>query len=246
MNHPLDPKRTPQKQAFYEKVAKTFSYPKFQLNKDLASFRRMIDHQKFILDIGSGAEKPYQELFGADVHIGIDLFDPSDIKGDIKALPFMNDCADVVLCTEVLEHVPEPPLVLREMNRILKDDKYLILTVPLLWGEHDHVDYQRWTERGLRKLLDDSGYDTLVLNRRGGLFSSIGCHLAHAPHEIFGAFSTHKNWAVKAAYLVFAVAVLPLPWFFSMFDFLDRKKSWTIGYSVLCKKRKKDMHSSIS
>ena len=116
--------------------------------------------------------------------------------------------------------------VLCEARRVLKDAQYLILTVPLLWGEHDYVDYQRWTEVGIRNLLDENGYDIIDLRRRGGLFSSMGILLAHTPQEIFGTFSNQKNWLIRIAYLALIVVTLPLPWFFSLFDFLAREKKW--------------------
>src|SRR5688572_16096034 len=134
-------------------IAKYLSLSRFQLRKDLSFFMKLMGHQAHILDIGSGSKKPYKELLNGDIHIGIDMFNPSDVQGDIKNLPFANAAVDLVVCTEVLEHVPEPVTVLQEARRVLKKGQYLILTVPLLWGEHDHVDYQRWTEAGLRTLL---------------------------------------------------------------------------------------------
>jgi len=227
-----------QQQILNKFVARKFSLPKYQLRKDLTVFSKLIGLQRLVLDIGSGTEKPYRELFRADVHFCIDLFETSDVIGDIKALPFTNNSADLILCTEVLEHVPDPSSALCETRRVLKDAQHLILTIPFLWGDHDYVDYQRWTEKGIRKLLDETGYDILALRKRGGIFSSIGCLLANIPQEIFGTFANQKNWVTKIAYLIFIIIILPLPWFFSIFDFLDREGKWVVGFSILCKKRK--------
>ena len=62
-------------------VARKFSLPRYQLRKDLSSFANLMGHQKMVLDIGSGNEKPYEELFGADIHFGIDLYETSDVRG---------------------------------------------------------------------------------------------------------------------------------------------------------------------
>jgi SAM-dependent methyltransferase len=217
-------------------IAKYLSLSRFHLRKDLGEFVRLIGHQARILDIGSGSKKPYKELLNGDIHIGIDMFDPSDVQGDIKALPFVNEIADLVLCTEVLEHVPEPVVVLGEARRVLKKGQYLILTVPLLWGEHDYVDYQRWTEAGLRILLNSNGFEILTLRRRGGLFSVIGCMFAQIPQQVFGIFSSQKNWIIKIMYLCSILCVLSLPWLFSLFDIIDREKKFVLGFSVLCKR----------
>ncbi len=53
-----------------------------------------------------------------------------DIVSDITAIP-VEDCSfDAVMCTEVLEHVPDPVAALKELNRILKPGGYLLITAP--------------------------------------------------------------------------------------------------------------------
>lgn len=50
------------------------------------------------------------------------------IEGDLLALPFENAGFDLVTCTEVLEHLPEPRRALREVGRVSAG--HLVLTVP--------------------------------------------------------------------------------------------------------------------
>ena len=47
--------------------------------------------------------------------------------GDVHKLPFKNDFFDLVLCSEVLEHVLYPELAFKELVRV--SNKYLLLTV---------------------------------------------------------------------------------------------------------------------
>lgn len=49
-------------------------------------------------------------------------------KGTIYKLPYKANSFDVVLCTEVLEHLEDPEHALRELKRVTK--KYLVLSVP--------------------------------------------------------------------------------------------------------------------
>ncbi len=49
-------------------------------------------------------------------------------QGTIYSLPYKDNAFDVVLCTEVLEHLEEPQKALKELVRVSK--KYLILSVP--------------------------------------------------------------------------------------------------------------------
>jgi SAM-dependent methyltransferase len=217
-------------------LARYTSLPRSQVKRSLIDFSAVIEHSDVILDLGCGRDKPYQRLFRSQHYFGIDLYEPADILGDIASLPFPNRCCDAILCTEVLEHVPDPGRVLSEINRVLKPGKHLILTVPLLWGEHEVVDYQRWTEAGLRKLLGEYGFQVEKLNRRGGLFSSIGCMAAQIPLQVFGGFQK-RNILCRLLFLVSAFLVLPIPWIFSLFDGLDRGKKFTLGYAVLCQKK---------
>ena len=222
-------------------VSRNLPYPslllsRYQLYKTLAAFANTLQHQSRILDIGSGAGKVYQELFQGDSHIGVDLYERADVQGDARALPFREQCADLVLCIEVLEHIPDPLATLKEAHRVLKSGQYLILTTPLLWGEHDYADYQRWTEAGLRSMVMKSGFTILEVRRRGGIFSAVGSMFAQIPFQIFAPLREQKNWLVHILYLCCLCLALPAPWLLVIFDSLDRKKLFTTGFSILCKK----------
>lgn len=65
---------------------------------------------------------------------------------NLQALPFRDECFDAVLCTEVLEHVPDPVRVLCELNRVLKPGGQVFVTVPQSWEIHEaRHDYLRYT-----------------------------------------------------------------------------------------------------
>src|SRR5262245_50534513 len=49
-------------------------------------------------------------------------------KGDIYNLPYKDNTFDLIMCTEVLEHLDDPTRALAELKRVTK--KYLILSVP--------------------------------------------------------------------------------------------------------------------
>lgn len=61
---------------------------------------------------------------------------PNMIRSGADRLPFADNSADVVLCSEVLEHLPEPldRHALAELIRILKPGGKLLITVPSLEG----------------------------------------------------------------------------------------------------------------
>ncbi len=96
------------------------------------------------------------------------------IQLDAHCLPFTDECIDVVLMTEVLEHLHHPSQCLMELNRIMKPGGVLILTVPFMWGMHElPQDYHRFTEFGLKTLLCDAAFKLEFLQRRGELIGLI-------------------------------------------------------------------------
>jgi SAM-dependent methyltransferase len=60
-----------------------------------------------------------------------------DLVSDITAIPAPDESFDVILCSEVLEHVPEPTHALDEFHRLLKPRGKLILTAP--FGSNVHM-----------------------------------------------------------------------------------------------------------
>ena len=59
-----------------------------------------------------------------------------DLVSDITAIPAPNASFDAILCSEVLEHVPEPTHALDEFQRLLKPGGILILTAPFASNVH--------------------------------------------------------------------------------------------------------------
>src|SRR6476469_1624469 len=100
-----------------------------------------------ILDVGCG-NKPYEVLFNTskDNYIGCDVVQSSDKKVDILCnatnIKLDNDSVDTVFSTQVMEHVDNSDLMLKECNRVLKDYGILILSVPFCWELHEEpYDY---------------------------------------------------------------------------------------------------------
>lgn len=137
-----------------------------------------------VADIGCGA-KPYQRFFpGASPYFGIDL--PADLSAnklekradvyaDLHRLPVADEKFDVVLCTQVLEHVAQPDLVLLEANRILRTGGLAVITVPFMAAEHEVPnDYLRFTTFGISELLHRAGFRAVEVKRQFGFWSAIG------------------------------------------------------------------------
>ncbi|MBN1311623.1 MAG: class I SAM-dependent methyltransferase [Anaerolineae bacterium] len=96
-----------------------------------------------------------------------------------SALP--SDFADCVVAVEVLEHVEEDKLFVREVQRILKPGGIFLMTTP----NGDHIfkmslDHKRhYTYRQLKQLLETSFESVTVQYAiRDSLFRTLGLHVA--------------------------------------------------------------------
>jgi len=135
-----------------------------------------------LLDIGCG-NKPYADLFVNWHHVGINpsVEDASpDIVGDAMNLPFKDCSIDIVLCTQVLEHVSQPWKLISESYRVLKPGGYLVLSAPFYWPIHEQPwDFFRFTRYGLESLIRESGLQLHSLVADGGDASRLMVSLLH-------------------------------------------------------------------
>jgi SAM-dependent methyltransferase len=146
-----------------------------------------------VLDIGCGLQ-PYRPMLDASTteYVGVDrkheLSNPT-VVGSAEALPFEDESFDVVLSTQVLEHLPDPRRALGEAVRVLKKGGRLILTVPGVWPTHEApYDFWRFTRHGLIRLLDDHGIAFGELQALGGLWATVGqmANLELSRHGLLG------------------------------------------------------------
>ena len=105
------------------------------------------------LDIGAQTG-PYAACFPRRVALDLRARPGIGLVADARALALADASFDVVLCTEVLEHIPEPQRAIDEMYRVLRPGGTLLLTTRFLFPIHDAPhDYFRFTKYGLRHLM---------------------------------------------------------------------------------------------
>ena len=108
---------------------------------------------RLTLDIGA-QNGPYAAHFPRRVALDIRPGRGVAVIGDAQALGIRDAAFPVVLCTEVLEHLPEPQKAIDEIFRVLEPGGELLLTTRFLFPIHDAPhDYFRYTKYGLRHLL---------------------------------------------------------------------------------------------
>lgn len=132
-----------------------------------------------VLDVGCG-HQPYRSLVeqcGA-AYVGLDLpptrYRSPDLVWDGTAMPARGGSFEAVLATELLEHVPDPMPLLREVRRVLRPGGRLHFTVPYLWPLHDVPDDQyRYTPFALERVLRAAGFDDVEIRSTGGWDASL-------------------------------------------------------------------------
>jgi len=135
-----------------------------------------------LLDYGSGGS-PYRALFpevtcyeAADITPGPRVTLPLAADGSV---PAGDATFDVVLSTQVLEHVPDPHRYLCEAFRVLRPGGTMLVTTHGLYIEHGcPFDFHRWTAVGLAAAAVRAGFEVtraskLVAGPRGSI------HLLH-------------------------------------------------------------------
>ncbi len=84
------------------------------------------------------------------------------IAGDAQQLPFHDTCFDKVVCSSAVEHFHKPIDAFKEMNRVLKPDGTLVLTVDSLTYPIDN----EWKARHQKTFYVENYYDKQRLNVR--------------------------------------------------------------------------------
>ena len=91
-----------------------------------SQFRKFCSHLNYIAqDFG-------QYNGTGDIGLQTGKWDNSklDIVSDIVDIPLPENSVDAIMCTEVLEHIPDPVAALKEFSRLLKPGGYLLITAP--------------------------------------------------------------------------------------------------------------------
>lgn len=143
------------------------------------------------LGCGNGEYRSILEQAGFD-WVGFDYQHPgAPLWADAHALPFADNSFDFIISLAVLEHIKHPPVMLREIHRVLKPGGTYLGSVTYLVPFHDWASYYNMTHHGVWAAMEDAGLETeFVLGERDylairalamfGLFPGLGRRLAYS------------------------------------------------------------------
>ena len=212
-----------------------------------------------LLDVGVG-ERPHGKLFEGKVsrYIGLeyppmaDNLSPGiwtmlervrgiiDVWGDGGALPFRDSSFDTLMALEVLEHVPQPDQLVQDFVRVLKPGGKLLVTVFFAAPLHQlPFDYQRFTEPGIRALLERAGLVVEVLEPRGNFAAVVGSLRAQYFLRALGASARLHDGSVtvsrwRAPFVLPCVALIQIA--YRWIAAVSKDTTYSLGYAVVARK----------
>jgi len=224
-----------------DRIVNVASYVRDEWIKQKA---KMIDSGSRVLDAGAG-QCPYRHLFS---HCDYKAQDFAQYKGseteswqykdldyvsDITNIPVADNSFDVVICTEVLEHLPRPIEALKELSRVLDHGGRLLLTAPLSSGIHQtpYFFYGGYSPQFYSKFLSENGLEIKEIKPICGL-------MKHVAQEIYRAGQvldsrSHRKMSAVVKYILMCW----LPVFLAKLDDEVFVEEFTIGYMVEAQKK---------
>lgn len=198
---------------------------------------RTVPHHARVLDVGAG-DAPYAELFAHTDYVTLDWeSSPHEgaraaaVSASADAIPLPDASFDVVVLTQVLEHVRRPAAVLAEIARVLCPGGTLLATVPFVWELHEEPhDYWRFTSYALAALLEEAGLDAIAVEPRSDSFSALAQLMTNISWTLLG--DTADERAVQASEVLRELAgevarLAPL----------DNRRALPLGYTIEARRR---------
>jgi len=169
------------------------------------------DHS-LCLDLGCGAGEYRKAIEKAGYQwVGFDYQNPNaPILADAHAIPFHDNTFDFIMSLAVLEHIQYPPVMLREVFRVLKPGGIFLGSVTYLVPFHDSASYYNMTHYGVWAALEDAGFTTEFVNADSS-------YLGIRALAYIGLFPGVKR---QIAYAI----VEPIVWLHKLFWSIKRKQ----------------------
>lgn len=183
-----------------------------------------------VLDVGCGdgrivnrLQGKYEKICGLDIsNNALKNVKTSKVQGSIEKLPFSDNSFDLLICAEVLEHLPYPiyKKAIKEVERVSK--KYILISVP----NKENLDVR------------------MIKCPKCGCLSNEWRHLrsfdANTLHTLFNDFEIQKTKNQLAEEFIFSNSLLKLGKCFNIYrKFPETSRCPQCGYSPESKKERK-------
>ncbi len=229
----------------YGRLRKIFAFGDYERDQWVAKEAKQVPKGSRVLDVGAGNCR-YRLLFSHCIYKTHDFaklseeltggYGKLDYISDICSIPVEDKSFDVILCTEVLEHVPEPIRAIQEMSRILKLNGTLLLTAPQRSGLHQgpYHFYGGYTPFWYRFFLTKYNLKIISLEANGGFFK----HYSEETQRFVSILFSY-NGSIKCRkvlfflfFVLFKLSALLMCVACYFLDSLDTKKDFAVGYHL--------------
>ena len=202
-----------------------------------------------VLDAGAGSA-PYRKLFAhcryetqdfaqlKDDQLRHGAYGKIDYVCDLTAIPTADGTFGAILCTEVIEHHPEPIRVVNELARILAPGGRLLLTAPLGSGIHQepYHYYGGYTPYWYERFLAAAGFTNIKIEANAGSLRHFGQESIRFV-RMTAPFRQNMGMLAELVWLPFWLILAPIlgllmPFAAQVMDRFDRAQHFTVGYHV--------------
>ena len=103
-----------------------------------------------VLNAGAGKAK----ITNNTINLDIVPFEDCDVVGDVNFIPFADNSFDGIVCCAVMQHCPEPSIVIKEFHRVLKSGGIVIADAPFVQPNCGPPnDYVRYSKEGIEYIF---------------------------------------------------------------------------------------------
>ena len=239
----------------FKPLERIFAYNRKRRDKWMIKQANNIPNDSKVLDVGAGG-CPHRKLFSHCEYFTQDFVQLSNVQiqnqegygkidfvSDILNIPVPDKSYDVILCTEVIEHIPDPISAIKEISRILKPGGTLLITAPLQSGLHQepYHFYGGYTKYWYQKFLTENNFSDIDIEPNGSLYTtyfSLGLTTFKSFLEIM---VEDKNLLRKLIAIISLIIFSPIlliinPIFSFLWESIFHREGFTAGYHVLAKK----------
>lgn len=214
-----------------------YNFNQFERDQWVAHQANRIQKGAKVLDVGAGPCR-YKHHFSHCIYKAHDFaktpgqkYGELDYVSDIVNIPVPDGSFDTIVCTEVLEHVPDPVAAVKEFSRILVPNGKLILTAPLGSGLHQEPFhyYGGFTPHWYRHALEESEFTEVTIESNNGFFKMYGQETMR--------FVNYLKEINIVLYLLFFPLKIFIPILAHFIDHYDREAKFVAGYHVTAKRK---------
>ena len=191
-----------------------------------------------VLDLGSGSRR----LGKSVINLDIDAFPNVNAVGDAHRLPFDDKTFDTVWIEAVFEHVKVPPMVVAEIQRVLKPGAYVYAEIPFFQGYHGAPhDFQRYTLTGFEELFKN------FAKVESGVCAGPSSALAYLLRTYLAIlFSFNSRWLFHILYYyIFGWVLFPLKYLDLILAKYENAHLVAFGFFFMGKKQTANTGNSI-